>query len=208
MFHDDEEVVEIQLDPKRVILILIGVIGLCFIFFLIGRWTAEPSPAAEPASGEIVTHDQEKKPSPAEEKTVTLFPDKTEIIKEPVEKESIEKEPVKKVVKPEATPPPREVVQEEKEPAIKKVDKPAAEPPRTGDWVIQVVAYRRKSSASDMVDRLKSKGYSVFYDTYRGKQGILYRVRVGPFNTKSEATGVARKLETEEKLASPWITKR
>ena len=49
-FHENEEIVEIQLDPKRVIFIIIGLVGLCFIFFLIGRWTADTGPRG--SSGE------------------------------------------------------------------------------------------------------------------------------------------------------------
>ena len=213
-YGDDEEVVEIQLDPKRIVLILVGVVGLCFIFFLIGRWTAEPDPGEALRGEGIVSYEkEEEEPSGGEEKTMVLYPDSMEEVKRAKAEESApsgEETSIREEREREAPPQPERIAKEEskrgvgtgKEAAVE--EKPAGE----GEWVVQVVAYRRKSSASGMVEKLKSKGYSVYFDTYRGRQGILYRVRVGPFQRKAEAATVAGKLEKEEKISSPWITKR
>jgi cell division septation protein DedD len=77
-------------------------------------------------------------------------------------------------------------------------------PDRSG-YAVQVAAVNAKSEADSIATRLSGKGYAAYVENPKGSQK-MFRVRVGTFKTRSEATTVANKLKKEEKF-NPWVTR-
>jgi DedD protein len=61
---------------------------------------------------------------------------------------------------------------------------------RVNHWV-QIGAFGNEAKARDMASQLRGKGYPAVTEVVRGSGGELYRVRVGPLETK-ESAGRAR----------------
>lgn len=101
-------------------------------------------------------------------------------------------------------------------PSEPPIDKPRAEPPRSpsdapaGDlkasaavYAVQVGAPDNRPEADRIADRLTLKGYEVSVQVPPGRVA-LFRVRVGPFNTRLDADAAAARLRTEEHF-DPWV---
>jgi cell division septation protein DedD len=78
--------------------------------------------------------------------------------------------------------------------AAKPVPKPAAAPPARG-WFVQVAAFKSRENADRQVGQLKAKGYSAIVQS---DPGSLYRVRIGPFKDRAEATRTRDRLQTQD----------
>ena len=78
----------------------------------------------------------------------------------------------------------------------------------SGVFAVQVAAPRDRTSAAAIAKRLLGKGYAAYVvePTAGGTPPIYYRVRVGPFKSRSEADEVKRRLEKEEQF-KPFITR-
>ena len=68
---------------------------------------------------------------------------------------------------------------------------------------VEVVALKTADAARSLMGRLQQKNYRAYLEA--GGEAGLHRVRVGRFETRSEAERVARKLRDEEKFR-PYIT--
>lgn len=77
-----------------------------------------------------------------------------------------------------------------------------AEPPGSG-FVVQVAAVRTRTDAETLAKRLTAKGYPTFITT----AGANFRVRVGKYGDRSEAAAIAGRLQREERVTKPWITR-
>ena len=83
-------------------------------------------------------------------------------------------------------------IKEEKYVSLKDEEKPKPKVSPTaqvkGKFAIQLASFKKKSEASDLVNRLKSGGYDVYYKRAKvpGK-GYWYRVRKGGFSSRNEA---------------------
>lgn len=96
------------------------------------------------------------------------------------------------------------VIVNAKAPAAEPASGPAAvdrEPGGSG-FVVQVVATPRRSEADAIRARLQKKGYPAFVATV----GRVFRVRVGKYKDRAEASAVSKRLETEERF-KPWVTR-
>jgi len=101
----------------------------------------------------------------------------------------------------------------EVEPAPSSPSASAAEVPRSvapaligserGAFTIQVVALKTEEAAESLVNRLKEARYRAYLEP--GGSAGLYRVRVGRFESRSEAEQVATALRDVEKF-KPYIT--
>jgi cell division septation protein DedD len=126
---------------------------------------------------------------------------------------------VSKAESPVAPPPPK---QPEPAPATAKPVPPtvkAAAPSaplatsatssRPGDeFVVQIAALADRTAAEGIVKRLTGKGYSAYViNPTAGTTPSYYRVRVGSFKTRTEANAVAEKLEKEERVTKPFVTR-
>ena len=75
-------------------------------------------------------------------------------------------------------------------------------------WSVQANAYPDSKSASDLVDRLKNKGYNAFVTEANVKGKVWYRVRVGRFGSREEAEKTAAALKSNENLANAFATRK
>lgn len=75
----------------------------------------------------------------------------------------------------------------------------------TGDLVIQILVSSEEAKAREVLDRLRSHGFRAFLSPVTDRGRTLYRVRVGPFEQKSEAEAVAERLRATLGLET-WIT--
>jgi len=96
-------------------------------------------------------------------------------------------------------------VPENPTPAINTPSSQKATPPVTG-WVVQVGSFYKKKNAMTLRDRLRKKGLSSFVVTGRGKNGPIYRVRVGPELDRKKADNLLRTVESETRLKALLLT--
>lgn len=78
------------------------------------------------------------------------------------------------------------------EPAPTKDSTPADRKP--GQLVVQVIAVRDAAVAKQTYDKAKSLKFPVYTEKIDVANGIVIRVRVGPFNTKQQAESARAKL--------------
>jgi DedD protein len=107
----------------------------------------------------------------------------------------------KAIAKPAAQPPgpPGQNEQPKSTPAARpepgaKADvaaRPAA--PATGQWVVQVNAYSKKTTADSIAASLKKKSF----DAFVVQNGPLYHVQIGPFTDRAEADKIRLLLQKE-----------
>ncbi len=74
---------------------------------------------------------------------------------------------------------------------------------RSRGYAIQVAAFRERPAAMNLIHRLEKKGYPAYLLAVgtRGQE-IWYRVRLGPYTTRTQAEDTARRLKAEERLGS------
>src|SRR4029079_1597061 len=89
-------------------------------------------------------------------------------------------------------------------PAAKTVKGPGAPIPASGNFTIQVGAFKDRASADSVVARLKNKGFAAYVVSPEG-EGLVH-VRVGNFPARPEAERIAGRLRDEEKF-KPFIVK-
>lgn len=68
-------------------------------------------------------------------------------------------------------------------------------------WSVQVGAFEKKSGAEKLAARLRLRGYPVFVRRTEVGSKSLYRVKVGPLETRSEARAIQQRLERQERLS-------
>lgn len=82
---------------------------------------------------------------------------------------------------------------------------PRSQSPRPGGFAIQVGAFASEASARELATELKRLGMPSYVEDEPG--GARYKVRVGPLETREEATRLARLLKTERRLPT-WVFSR
>jgi cell division septation protein DedD len=88
--------------------------------------------------------------------------------------------------------------------SAKPIKGPGAPISGSGNFTIQVGAFKDKASADSIVARLKNKGFAAYVVSPEGEG--LFNVRVGNFATRADAERVQGKLRDEEKY-KPFIVK-
>jgi cell division protein FtsN len=88
--------------------------------------------------------------------------------------------------------------------AAKPVKGPGGPIVASGNFTIQVGAFKDKASADSVVARLKNKGFAAYVVSPEGEG--LFNVRVGNFAARPEAERVSTRLRDEEKF-KPFIVK-
>jgi cell division septation protein DedD len=123
--------------------------------------------------------------------------------------------PVPAVPKPSPQPaegasanPPRIDVSRPIDPSAKATDAvvretEAAEP---SGYSVQVAAAPSPEQAQDMIRQLSRGGHVAYLSHTVAKDTVLYRVRVGPFESRDEAQAVVKRLEVEG-YRGAWIAK-
>ena len=84
--------------------------------------------------------------------------------------------------------------------------KPAVSPPAKKTFVLQAGALSSREAADELKTKLEKKGYRtrVLRESVKGK--ILYKVRVGPYGTKDEATREVKNLRAALKIEAIIVT--
>jgi len=88
--------------------------------------------------------------------------------------------------------------------SVKPIKGPGAPISGSGNFTIQVGAFKDKASADSIVAHLKNKGFAAYVVSPEGEG--LFNVRVGNFATRADAERVQGKLRDEEKY-KPFIVK-
>ncbi len=85
----------------------------------------------------------------------------------------------------------------------------AAAPPsralRSGGFAIQVGAFTSEGAARELASELQRLGIPTYIANERG--GARFKVRVGPLETREQATKLARRLKTDHRLPT-WVLSR
>jgi cell division septation protein DedD len=87
-----------------------------------------------------------------------------------------------------------------------KESKETVKPSSKGEYSIQVIAYNDRDKARSMVKKLKTKGFNAFIEEGKAGGKKIFRVKIGYYDTREEAEGVARELKKKEGLTG-FITK-
>ncbi len=96
-----------------------------------------------------------------------------------------------KVTKP--TPPAAAPLREDKAPkSIRSEEKPAA--PQAPRYVVQIGAFASESTVRDVRGKAQKAGLSTFTQSVSLSSGQVTRVRVGPFEARTQAESAADKL--------------
>lgn len=70
-----------------------------------------------------------------------------------------------------------------------------------GAWAVQLGAYATEAAANQLRDRLRGQGFAGYVDSITTTKGKLWRVRAGPFASRSVAAGkrdqIAQKLQVK-----------
>ena len=74
----------------------------------------------------------------------------------------------------------------------------SSEPPKA--WVVQVGSFSQRDNALALRDKLRAKNYPSFVELLKGKNGEIYRVRVGPEATHGDAEKTMQKIRKQFKL--------
>ncbi len=185
----DREFREIQLSWKQLVFVFISTVVLAVVIFLLGvavgrgvRGTvAEPGVMAADTGATVPV---EAPPPAVEELGYHDLLAGSGTAAKPSE--------------PATTPPPEPVT--EAPPPASPPATAAAEPPPAADggWFLQVGAFRGREAADGLVAKLKAIKVSAFVLVpTRGAPDQLFRVRVGPYGTQSEADDVRARLVRE-----------
>ncbi len=78
----------------------------------------------------------------------------------------------------------------------------------TGDYYIQVASFMKKENAIAMAEKLRKKLYKVVIEEASVDEKIFYRVRVGPFETKSIAKNTMAAMENRYNIKGPFVLKK
>lgn len=78
-------------------------------------------------------------------------------------------------------------------PAVAAAPSPA-QPAATGEWALQLGSFGDESNARRLADRVSSFGYTPQITNYRAGGRTMYRVRIGPHETRARAEAAASAL--------------
>lgn len=92
-------------------------------------------------------------------------------------------------------------VEEQRARALLEGKSKTAVAPGTGDktarFVVQAAAPASETAARDLAERLKKSGLAPYMEKVDTKQGVRYRVRLGPYASRDEADGVRARLKAQ-----------
>ena len=229
----DDYYYEIQLTNKQLVFyFLAGATGLILSFLagvMVGRGVDQSAgevQAARPVAEERVVTEETPKPVPSAAQDLTyaqrLESDKTDDGLEKAKGGTSAARPARAVTPPVTTAaapatttpaaPPVTVAAVPRPAPPKPAAAAAARPVKgpggpivaSGNFTIQVGAFKDKASADSVVARLKNKGFAAYVVAPEGEG--LFNVRVGNFAARPEAEHISARLRDEEKF-KPFIVK-
>lgn len=190
---DDGSAQEFQLETRHLVLLILVVIVLCVASFLFGRWVERQRLGPTLASGAVGGSGEDANIEDMGDvsKDLTFFDTLDGNRPAPLKPSSSAP-----TTSPTARPPVRSTSTAINTPP------PATSPRRSVNEgvMIQVFASKDRAAADTIRRRLRSKGYTALLVPDRG----TYKVRVGPYADREEATRAASVLREQEKLTT-WI---
>jgi cell division septation protein DedD len=91
-------------------------------------------------------------------------------------------------------------------PTSQKAAEPAGHPASAPDGIwVQAASLSSKEEAAALGARLSKHGYHAVVVAGSGPKGKVYRVRVGPYRTETEASHAVSRLSHQDKIHEPWI---
>ncbi len=199
----DDAFHEIQLSGKQLVFLFMATTVVSVAIFLLGvvvgrsvraeSITVDPTVAAasDPAAGvqsEPAAAPSDAPATPAE--PPLTYHQRLESDKGPAEE-------LKPRSEPPAPAPSRAAAPDPQPPA----PSPAAQGAKPGTWAVQVQALRDRDAASQVVQRLRGKGYPAFVVApTAGAPTQLFKIQVGRYNDKTEAQQVGARLKKEEQF--------
>ena len=78
--------------------------------------------------------------------------------------------------------------------------KPDIKPGQVTAWIVQVGSFSSSPNAKSLRDKLRKMGYASFVEAVKSKQGMIYRVRVGPELTRTLADKLQKQLAKKAKV--------
>ena len=199
----DDAFHEIQLSGKQLVFLFMATTVVSVAIFLLGvvvgrsvraeSITVDPTVAAasDPAAGvqsEPAAAPSDAPATPAE--PPLTYHQRLESDKSPAEE-------LKPRSEPPAPAPSRAAAPDPQPPA----PSPAAPGAKPGTWAVQVQALRDRDAASQVVQRLRGKGYPAFVVApTAGAPTQLFKIQVGRYNDKTEAQQVGARLKKEEQF--------
>lgn len=120
-------------------------------------------------------------------------------------------EPIPPIVKPKpptVAEPPEPLFEPKAPTVVAKDEEPEPASPRLTEkgvpegWLIQVASLSLEKSAEVLVSRLKSDGYSAYWEVANTAQGERYRVFVGPQIDKSRAEAIKTAIDESYQVTS------
>lgn len=80
--------------------------------------------------------------------------------------------------------------------------------PGSGEYTVQVGAFKKMKDASTLKSRLEKNGYNSYIERTKTGGTSLFKVRVGSFNIRSDAEKIVSSLKKKEKIDSFVLVKR
>jgi DedD protein len=214
----DDAFHEIQLNGKQLVFLFMAATVVSVVIFLCGVLVGRGVRSARAAGEEAVAmSDALTTPAPAVSSTETPAPGPVvspeadpRTAAAPPEVDDLsyfsrleDERPTVEDLKPVAKPKPAAAPPAPRQPAPAAQ---AAQAPSAGEWAVQVAALNVRSEAEAVAKRLAAKGYAAYVVTPGNGTPSVFRVRIGPFNTRREADTMAVRLEKEEQF-KPWVTR-
>lgn len=72
--------------------------------------------------------------------------------------------------------------------------------PHAATWVVQLGSFSGERNAKALETRLRNQGYGAYVDKLPVKRGTMFRVRVGPAASRSQATELQARLQKDSNL--------
>jgi len=73
-------------------------------------------------------------------------------------------------------------------------------PSNSSTWMVQLASFSKENNAKALQDRLRAKQFEVYVSAVDGKNGMIWRVRVGPELSKERAEAIRKVLQAETGL--------
>ncbi|MBX9607302.1 MAG: SPOR domain-containing protein, partial [Gammaproteobacteria bacterium] len=95
-------------------------------------------------------------------------------------------------------PAPKPVTEPRPAPVPAPAPRPAeARPPAVTGWAVQLGSFGSDTNARKLVDKLRGAGFKAYSEARLEQGATVYKVRVGPAPTRTEAERVRQRIEAK-----------
>jgi cell division septation protein DedD len=91
---------------------------------------------------------------------------------------------------------------------VKPAERMTAPVAPAGGWTVQIGSYAHGSNASNLVKKLRDKGYQAYAVEAVAGGRTVHRVHVGRFATKQEALALAKTVESKEGFSGAFVVRQ